>query len=176
MDLDQETDPALPTKTKPAPPSTSTSKTRTLTTATLKNPPFAYAHLSLASPPPALSNPATTTTTTTTPPLLDALQVRAYLTAALRQFLGATGAGMAIDILLVRGGSAWVRVPREDLPAFAAGVTAFGGLPSSSASAGSGAGAGAGAGTGTMLLQLRACGDWLGSLIGRDEEAALWTC
>ncbi|KAK4241248.1 hypothetical protein C8A03DRAFT_41307 [Achaetomium macrosporum] len=137
-------------------------KTYTLATATLKHPPFAYAHLSLATsvlPP----SPTQSADTASNPMSLDALQVRSYLTAALRQFLGDTGAAVPIDILLVQGQSAWVRVPREDLAAFAAGVTAFSGLPSST-----------GAAEGTMLLQLRACGDWLGSLIGREEQGALW--
>lgn len=172
MDLDVDT---LQDKTQPNPPpptkttlttTTSKSKTRILTTATLKNPPFAYAHLSLATPSPP-PPPATTHTSSSSNPPLDALQVRAYLTAALRQFLGDTGAGMPIDILQVRDESVWVRVAREDLAAFAAGVTAFGGLSPSSSGGGGG---------GTMLLQLRACGDWLGSLIGKGEEAGLWTC
>jgi ribonuclease P/MRP protein subunit POP8 len=132
-------------------------KTYTLATATLRHPPFAYAHLSVATP--TLSPSATHSADTN----LDALQVRSYLTAALRQFLGDTGAAIPIDILLVQGQSVWVRVPREDLAAFAAGVTAFSGLPSSSGAAGR-----------TMLLQLRACGDWLGSLIGREEQGELW--
>ncbi|KAK3308648.1 uncharacterized protein B0T15DRAFT_391594 [Chaetomium strumarium] len=154
MDLDHDTT----TQLEPSSQRTKSKKTFTLATATLKHPPFAYAHLSLAtsafSPSPARSADTG----------LDALQVRSYLTAALRQFLGDTGAAIPIDILLVQGQSAWVRVPREDLAAFAAGVTAFPGLPPSSGEAGGG----------TMLLQLRACGDWLGSLIGREEQAGLW--
>ena len=131
-----------------------TSKTLTLTSATLSHPPFAYAQLALA---PTTDGPH--------PPIpLDALQARSYLTAALRQFLGATGAAIPLDILLVQDSSVWVRMPQPDLAAFAAAVTAFSGLPSSSTTAG-----------GTMLLQLRACGDWLGSLIGREEEGGLWT-
>ncbi|KAL2266538.1 hypothetical protein VTJ83DRAFT_5890 [Remersonia thermophila] len=104
------------------------------------------------------------------PALLDNLQLRAYLTAALRQFLGDTGAAIPLDILLLRGASAWVRVPREDLAALAAAVAAFDGL----APEGGGAGPWGGR-EGGVLLRVRACGDWLGALIGRDEEGVLWT-
>lgn len=164
MDLDPHTTttttttiPSNPLKTtRPPLPPTKT----TTTTTTLKNPPFAYAHLTLL-------NPATTTTpTTAAPATLDALQVRSYLTAALRQFLGDTGAAMPIDILQLQPPSVWVRVSRPDLAAFAAGVTAFAGLP-----AGQGQAQGQ---EGRMVLQVRACGDWLGALIGDGEEAALW--
>ncbi|GAB1314330.1 hypothetical protein MFIFM68171_04540 [Madurella fahalii] len=128
-------------------------KSQTLFQTTVKSPPFAYAHLSLSPTAPDQAREG---------PPLDTLQVRAYLTSALRQFLGDTGAGMGVDILAVRGASAWVRVPRPDLGAFAAAVTAYPGTASH------------GGGT-TMLLQLKACGDWLGSLLGREEEAGLWT-
>ena len=155
MDLDPTTTTSSITSTpKPKP----TKKTLTLTTTTLSRPPIAYAHLSLFPPAPPSSNE---TQQDQNGPL-DALQLRAYLTTALRQFLGDTGAAIPIDILLIRGGSAWVRVPRDDLPAFAGAVTAFAGVPSSSS------------GGGTMLLQLKGCGDWLGSLLGREEEAGLW--
>mgnify|MGYP001160458568 CR=1 FL=1 len=131
-----------------------TSKTRVLTTATLSHPPFSYAHLAVTQLPndekqqqPELE--------------LDALQVKSYLTSALRQFLGATGAAIPVDILLVKGQDAWVRVPREDLAAFAAAVTAFPGTSSDSG--------------GTLLLQIKACGDWLGALIARASEGDIWT-
>jgi ribonuclease P/MRP protein subunit POP8 len=153
VDIDNPTPTATSTNTSSTQKPTA-HKTRTITTTTLKNPPFAYAHLTLTTPP--------STTATPTPSItLDAIQLRSYLTAALRQFLGDTGAGMSIDILLVEPHSAWVRVPREDLAAFAAGVTAFSGLPLPS-------------GGGRMVLRLGACGDWLGSLIGREEEGGLW--
>ncbi|KAK4105013.1 hypothetical protein N658DRAFT_564710 [Parathielavia hyrcaniae] len=155
-----------------------TPQTRTLTTATLKHPPFAYAHLTLVNP--DLNNDHNSNNNNNLP-TLDVLQLRAYLTAALRQFLGDTGAGMGIDILLVAPQSAWVRVPRADFAAFAAGVTAFSGLPlapsnsnSLSGGGGSAQGGGGGGGGGKMVLRLGACGDWLGSLIGREEEGRLW--
>ncbi|KAK4127690.1 hypothetical protein N657DRAFT_653844 [Parathielavia appendiculata] len=162
MDLDPSPANTGTINVKPTP------KTRTLTTATLKHPPFAYAHLTLVNPAPnGIPN-------NNNLPILDALQLRFYLTAALRQFLGDTGAGMSLDILLVQPHSAWVRVPREDLPAFAAGVTAFSGLPlASSASSLSGSSSSSAQG-GRMVLRLGACGDWLGSLIGREEEEKLW--
>ncbi|KAK0727988.1 hypothetical protein B0T26DRAFT_596996, partial [Lasiosphaeria miniovina] len=135
-------------------------KGRELMTCTIRAPPFAYAQLA------AVSDTSSSTTDD-----LDALQVRAYCTSALRQFLGDTGAGMAVDILSVTGSSCWVRVPRADLGAFAAALTAFGGVSLTN----SGGGGGGGAKTAMLVLQVQACGDWLGSLIGRAEQGALWT-
>lgn len=66
-----------------------------------------------------------------------------------------------MDILQVRGSDVWLRVPREDLGGFAAALTAYAGL-----SRGGGV---------VTVLRLRACGDWLGSLLGRAEEHDLWT-
>ncbi|KAL2135554.1 hypothetical protein VTI74DRAFT_8033 [Chaetomium olivicolor] len=152
MDIDQPT--TTITNPKPIP----LSKARTLTTTTLRSPPFAYAHLCLANP-----SPPTPQQHQQQHVPLDTLQIRSYLTSALRQFLGDTGAAMPIDILLTDGASVWVRVPREDLPAFAAGITAFPGLSSSNV------------GGERMVLQVKACGDWLGTLIGRGEQAGLWS-
>ncbi|KAK3905412.1 hypothetical protein C8A05DRAFT_12775 [Staphylotrichum tortipilum] len=154
MDLDPTPLTATtPTATKSKPPQT------TLTLPT----PFSYAHLTLL---PSPSSPQ---------PILDTLQVRAYLSTALRQFLGDTGAAIPLDILFLTDlqsqsqsspssppPSVWVRLPRADLAAFAAGVTAFGGLAVPSG------------GGGKMVLQLKGCGDWLGALVGRDDEAGLW--
>jgi len=91
---------------------------------------------------------------------LDALQVRAYCTSALRQFLGDTGAAVSVDILAVRDSNVWVRVPQADLGGFSAAMTAYGGM--------------ARGGGVTTVLRLRACGDWLGSLLGRTEQHELW--
>ena len=90
---------------------------------------------------------------------LDALQVRSHCTSALKQFLGATGTATPIDILKVQGNKFWVRVPRQDLATFAAGITAWpgttqDGIPS--------------------VLQIRSSGNWLGSLLGRSEQHKLW--
>ena len=144
MDLDL---PANTNTPKPKP-------TTTTTTLTLKKPPFAYAHLIPLTPPASSSSPAAP---------LDTLQIRSYLTTALRQFLGDTGAAIPIDILHLQQSSVWVRVPRADLGAFAAGVTAFAGV------AGQG-----GPGGGRVVLRVRACGDWLGGLVGSEEEGELW--
>ncbi|KAK3686015.1 hypothetical protein B0T22DRAFT_467075 [Podospora appendiculata] len=151
----------IDTPTQSSTPSQQTQKQKQirahdLQTTTIKTPPFAYAHLKAQyHPPPTKSNP----------PILDALQVRSYLTSALRQFLGDTGAGVAVDILQVSSGEGegWVRVPRGDLGAFAGAVTAFAGMPLRDD------------GGTVMVLRLGACGDWLGSLLGRgEEERRLW--
>lgn len=108
---------------------------------TIKTPTYSYAHLELI---------------TTANSALDELQLRSYLTAALKQFLGATGSGMPIDILKVQGKESWVRVPRQDLGAFAAALTAW---------------SGSGNATGFII---RAAGDWLGALVGRHDQRKLW--
>ncbi|KAG6353904.1 hypothetical protein INS49_005161 [Diaporthe citri] len=117
------------------------SKSREIYSTTIKNSAYAYAHLELI---------------TTNNILLDELQIRSYLTSALKQFLGATGSGMPIDILKVQGKESWVRVPRQDLGAFAAALTAW---------------SGSGASTGFVI---RAAGDWLGALMGRHDQRRLW--
>ncbi|KAK4143781.1 uncharacterized protein C8A04DRAFT_28567 [Dichotomopilus funicola] len=180
MSTEMDLDPPNPT-TNPEPPSstpTATSRTRILTTTTLRHPPWSYIHLTVTKPP-SPPPPEQSQSQPQEQQPLDALQLRAYLTAALRQFLGDTGAAIPVDILAVGndtdndhgptrrkagggGGEAWVRVPREDLARFVAGVTAF-----------SGVGAGAGGGE-RMVLGVKACGDWLGSLVGRDGEEGVW--
>ncbi|KAK4193096.1 hypothetical protein QBC35DRAFT_164511 [Podospora australis] len=149
MEIDPPLTPAeetVPHQLQPKPKT----KTRDLATLTIKSPAFTYAHLSSSIPFSTTSQQETN---------LDALQVKSYLTAALRQFLGDTGVAIPIDILLVKGTSAWVRLPQPDLGAFAGAITAFPGL---------------GGGGETLLLHLEACGDYLGSLIGRAEEADMW--
>ena len=123
--------------------SKSKGKSHDIYTTTIKTPPYAYAHLELI---------------TTNALDLDDLQVRSFLTSALKQFLGTTGSGIPIDILKVNDKDCWVRVPRQDLGAFAAAVTAW-----------SGSG---GAVTGFLT---RAAGDWLGALVGRrDDQKKIW--
>lgn len=117
------------------------SKSREIYSTTIKKPTYAYAHLELI---------------TINDMILDDIQIRSYLTSALKQFLGATGAGMPIDILKVQGKESWVRVPRQDLGAFAAALTAW---------------SGSGPSTGFMI---RAAGDWLGALVGRHDQRKLW--
>lgn len=163
MDLD-------PTPTKPT---KTTTKTRPApTTLTLKNPPFAYAHLTLLNPPTSSTLSSSSSSSSTVPThTLDALQVRSYLTTALRQFLGDTGAAIPVDILRLEPHAAWVRVPRADLAAFAAGVTAFGGITVRQQQQ---PGDGQGQGQQKMVLGVEACGDWLGALVGRGGEGEVW--
>lgn len=116
-------------------------KSHEIYSTTIKTPPYAYAHLEIIS---------------TSNILLDELQVRSYLTSALKQFLGATGSGMPIDILKVQEKECWVRVPRQDLGAFSAALTAW---------------SGSGTSTGFVVL---AAGDWLGALVGRHDRRRLW--
>ncbi|KAH8772826.1 hypothetical protein F5883DRAFT_37685 [Diaporthe sp. PMI_573] len=117
------------------------SKSHEIYSTTIKSPTYAYAHLELIA---------------TNNLVLDDLQLRSYLTAALKQFLGATGSGMPIDILKVQGKESWVRVPSQDLGAFAAALTAW---------------SGSGNSTGFII---RAAGDWLGALVGRHDQRRLW--
>lgn len=119
-------------------------KARELFSATFKQPPFAYAHIEVVR-----------SSSDTIP--IDALQIRSYCEAALKQFLGATSAGMPFDLLKVDGSEFWLRLPREDLSCFAAALTAWspGALPS-------------------LVLRLKESGNWLGSLVGRREQQALW--
>ncbi|KAI0166828.1 hypothetical protein GGR52DRAFT_574792 [Hypoxylon sp. FL1284] len=122
-------------------------KSRELVTATIKAPPFSYAHLEVFS---ASANPGE----------LDAIQVRSYCTSALKQFLGTTGEGVPIDILKVEGKDCWLRVPHDDLAAFSAAITAWqGSLQDGIHSS----------------LRIRGCSDWLGALVGREGQDKLWT-
>jgi len=121
-------------------------KSRELFACTIRSPPYSYAQLEMVSE-------------SLEPVELDPLQVRSYCTAALRQFLGDTGNAIAVDILRVRGAECWLRVPRQDIAAFSAAVTAF---PGSSQ------------GGRTSVLYLRACGNWLGALLGKSDQRRLW--
>ena len=113
---------------------------------TIKSPPFAYAHMELATDGPQDIQ-------------LDELMVKSYCTAALKQFLGLTGQAIPIDILKAQGGACWVRVPREDLRSFAAGITAYNGVSE---------------GDTQYILRLKRCSNWLGSLVGADRTDELW--
>ncbi|KAJ3561879.1 hypothetical protein NPX13_g8775 [Xylaria arbuscula] len=124
-------------------------KSHALVTSVIKTPTYSYAHLDLLSAT-GLSNPTE----------LDALQVKSYCTSALKQFLGATGMGIPLDILKVERQSCWVRLPRENLGAFAAAITAWQGTTQD--------------GIHSTLL-IRGCSDWLGVLVGQQDEQKLWT-
>ncbi|CAN8095801.1 unnamed protein product [Discula destructiva] len=110
---------------------------------TIKTPLYAYAHLEVICP----TSPAT---------ILDELTLRQYFTAALKQFLGVTGMGIAIDFLKVSGRECWVRVPRQDLGAFASAITAWPGSGSASG------------------MTICAAGNWLGALVGRHGQSTIW--
>ncbi|KAM7194788.1 hypothetical protein V8F20_007808 [Naviculisporaceae sp. PSN 640] len=183
--------------------SPSSSSTRELTTCTIKHPPFSYVHLSTVSISPTIHDDFSQEE----PQEIDPLQIRSYCTAALRQFLGDTGASILPDILLIRPANQdqinkqdrdsnrngkgkgsrtgtdtdiYLRLARQDLATFTAAITAFPGLslsiPTSSSKTGTGNGNGNASGGQKyqLLLQVQSCGDWLGSLIGKSEEADIW--
>ena len=118
----------------------------------IKTPPFSYAYLSLMT-----SSPPQTT--------LDEITVRSYLTSALTQFLGLSGAAISVDILKVEaaegkkvddGGEVWVRVPREDLAPFLAAVGGW---------VGEG---------GKVGWRVKGSGNWLSALVGGRDEERIW--
>ncbi|KXJ92872.1 hypothetical protein Micbo1qcDRAFT_160712, partial [Microdochium bolleyi] len=84
------------------------SKSLELATSTIRAPPHAYIHLQLlsSSPPSGLEEQ------------IDALQVKSYCSAALKQFLGLHGTAISFDILKVEDSEGWIRVSRDDLAAF----------------------------------------------------------
>ncbi|KAI1477904.1 hypothetical protein K445DRAFT_314795 [Daldinia sp. EC12] len=123
-------------------------KSHELASITIKAPRYSYAHLELFS------------ASTADPGVLDALQVRSKCTSALKQFLGTTGLGIPLDILKVEGQDCWLRVPRDDLGAFSAAITAWQGSYQDGVHS---------------SLRIRGCSDWLGALVGRDREDELWT-
>ncbi|KAI1438778.1 hypothetical protein GGR50DRAFT_637791 [Xylaria sp. CBS 124048] len=120
-------------------------KSHQLATSTIRSPPHAYAHLELSSSPDVQ---------------LDVIQVRSYCTAALTQFLGTTGVAIALDILKVEGRRCWLRVPRDDLGAFAAAIVAWQGTTLDGV---------------RCTFRVRGCSDWLGALVGQEDEERLWT-
>lgn len=123
-------------------------KSHALVSSVIKTPPYSYAHLELLSAGPSRMAE------------LDVLQVRSYCTSALKQFLGATGMAVPLDILKVEGQSCWLRLPRDNLGAFAAAITAWQGTTQD--------------GVHSTLL-IRGCSDWLGALVGQQDEQKLWT-
>ncbi|KAH6655290.1 hypothetical protein BKA67DRAFT_534220 [Truncatella angustata] len=121
-------------------------KSHELARCTIKAPPFSYAHLEV------IRNPAEFV-------VLDAIQVRSYCTAALKQFLGLSGQAISIDILKVEGPSCWLRIPRDDLGAFTAAITAWQGTYENSTHS---------------TFRIKGCSDWLGSLVGAEGQDRLW--
>ncbi|KAI1117279.1 hypothetical protein F5Y14DRAFT_377247 [Nemania sp. NC0429] len=137
------------TSTRSAP---KVNKSHELARSVIKTPPYSYAHLELSG--------ADLSSKNTGAEELDALQVRSYCTAALKQFLGATGMAIPLDILKVEGRSCWLRVPRDNLGAFAAAITAWQGTAQEGAHS---------------IFRIRGCSDWLGALVGQQDECRLWT-
>ncbi|KAL7625099.1 hypothetical protein AAE478_004313 [Parahypoxylon ruwenzoriense] len=135
------------TSMKSTPDASKAKKPHELVTATIRAPRYSYAHLEVFSG-------------STQPDELDALQVRSYCTSALKQFLGVTGVGIPLDILKVEGRECWLRLPRDDLGAFSAAITAWQGSFQNGVHS---------------SLRIRGCSDWLGALVGRDGEDRLWS-
>jgi ribonuclease P/MRP protein subunit POP8 len=123
-------------------------KSHELVKSVIKASPYSYAHLEFYNAGPH------------TPEELDILQVRSFCTAALKQFLGATGMAMPLDILKLEGRSCWLRLPREDLGAFAAAITSWQGTVQDNI---------------CSTFRIRGCSDWLGALVGQRDEQGLWT-
>ncbi|KAI0874993.1 hypothetical protein GGS24DRAFT_500202 [Hypoxylon argillaceum] len=123
-------------------------KSHELAKSVIKVPPYSYTHLELFNGDSSKGEE------------LDALQVRSYCTAALKQFLGVTGMAIHLDILKVEGQSCWLRVPRDDLGAFAAAITAWQGITQDGIHS---------------IFRIRGCSDWLGALVGQQDEWRLWT-
>ncbi|KAI3323221.1 hypothetical protein HD806DRAFT_535706 [Xylariaceae sp. AK1471] len=123
-------------------------KSYELAKSTIKAPPHSYAHLELFNAESANTGE------------LDALQIRSFCSAALKQFLGATGMAIPLDILKVEGQSCWLRLPRDDLGAFAAAITAWQGTAQDGVHS---------------MFRIRGCSDWLGALVGQQDEQRLWT-
>lgn len=141
------TTPTISQRNTPTTPNMAAPKVFPLRTLPLR-PISSYAHLELITP----SSPS--------PPALDTLQAHSYCLAALTRFLGDTGAAVPVDVLKVEGPRCWVRVPAEDLPAFAAAVTAWGGTKDDGVD---------------VLFRILGCSDWLGCLVGGEGQEELWT-
>ncbi|KAH8798977.1 hypothetical protein F5882DRAFT_186954 [Hyaloscypha sp. PMI_1271] len=119
-----------------------------ITTKTIKRPPFSYVHLQLISDTDSVKD-------------LDSLTVRSYITAALTQFLGITGAAISVDILKVEGTECWIRVPREDLSPVVAAVGGWVGGPGHETA-------------GKVGWKVKGRGNWLSVLVGGRSKADVW--
>ncbi|KAH8652427.1 hypothetical protein BX600DRAFT_516463 [Xylariales sp. PMI_506] len=124
-------------------------KSHELATLTIKAPQFSYVKLSLVRDS-VCSEPVT----------IDAIQVRSYCTSALKQFLGVSGAAISLDILKIEAGDCWLRVPRDNIGAFSAAITAWQGTYENGE---------------RSALRVKGCSDWLGILVGRGGEERLWS-
>ncbi|OQV07732.1 hypothetical protein CLAIMM_12128 [Cladophialophora immunda] len=126
------------TKTKPGDAKEPT------TTFTLRNPPYSYFHLRLHAMPPQADQS------------LDEITLRSYLTAALQQYLGLTGAAIPVDILKVESPNAWIRVPCDDEVAVTAAVSQW-------------------VGSKGVSLGIEARGSWLGGVVAKGDTKGLWS-
>jgi ribonuclease P/MRP protein subunit POP8 len=109
-------------------------------TFTLRSAPYTYLHLSVIDVVQAVSRAP-----------LDAVTARTYLTSALSQYLGLTGAAVPIDILKVTNPHIWIRVPKEDASAVVVAVGQW-----ANAQLG-------------VSLKVEARGEWLGGLVAGGE-------
>jgi len=127
---------------------TNAKKSTEIRTFTIRSSPFGYAQLQLSSDPPRETQN------------LDAIQVRSYCGSAMTRYLGYMGKAISIDVLKVEGEHCWVRVPQPNLAAFAAAISAWPGTSD-----------------GGLLVKLKIlqCSDWLGSMVGREDQEKLWT-
>ncbi|TKA69154.1 hypothetical protein B0A49_06491 [Cryomyces minteri] len=121
---------------------------------TIRNPAWTYLHLRLLT---------SSSSKLTQPDDVDAITFRTHLMSALTQFLGAHGAAIPIDVLKIRAGEVWVRVPRDDGAAVVAGVSGWVG------------GGGNGAEGGSLGWRVLGRSDWLASLETEGEGQALFS-
>ncbi|KAL1306582.1 hypothetical protein AAFC00_005266 [Neodothiora populina] len=86
-------------------------KQSSLTQCTIRNPAWAYIHMTLVG-----------TSDAATGSVLDALTAQIQLQAALSSFLGLHGTAIPFDFLKIERRQLWLRVPREDVSAVVAAV------------------------------------------------------
>ena len=122
-----------------------TTKGHEISTRTIKQPQFAYAHLSLISDPPKDDS-------------MDVITFRSHLTSALSQFLGFTGSAIAVDFLKIEGKDCWIRVPRQDLSAVVAAVGGWVGGSEDS----------------QVGWRVKGSGNWLSTLIANRDIENIW--
>ncbi len=130
-----------------------TSSKEIQTSVRIRHPPYTYLHLTLLSaskftdpPGPAASKEL---------PDIDDLTACSYLSAALQQYLGLTGAAIPMDVLKTNGRDCWIRVPRED------GMAVAGALGQWATHKGGGG----------VAWRIKNQGNWLGNVAAGNGEA-----
>lgn len=107
---------------------------------------------------------------------LDMLTARSYLTTALSQFLGQTGAAIPVDFLQLHeaDNEIWIRVPRQDGRAVVAALGQFVGYVKGKRRVDGVAGESGG--SSAISWKVRGWDDWLGRLVvgGKEGGAALF--